>query len=118
MKPASAKAKGRAWENAIVGALIEAGWPHVERRRLAGAQDRGDIAGVHGVVIEAKNQRAISLAEFVDEAEIEASHDTRDRIGVTWIKRRGKPQAVDGYVAMTGATFIQLLIEAGYGPTT
>lgn len=118
MKPSSAKAKGRTWENEIVGALIEAGWPHAERRRLAGALDRGDIAGVPGVVIEAKNRAAISLAAFVDEAESEAAHDARDRIGVAWIKRKGKPRAVDGYVAMTGATFVQLLIEAGYSPTT
>ena len=117
MKPASAKAKGRTWENAIVATLIEAGWPHVERRRLAGHLDRGDIAGIPGVVIEAKNTATISLPSFIAEANQEAANDG-GALGVAWIKRRGRPSALDGYIAMDPPTFIQLLIEAGYGPTT
>lgn len=50
---ASAKAAGRSWESEIVAALQRHGWPHAERRRLEGRHDRGDIAGVVGVVIVA-----------------------------------------------------------------
>ena len=110
---ASAKAAGRSWESAIVTALIAAGWPHAERRRLAGSKDRGDVAGVPGVVIEAKNTKAINLAAALDEATAEAINDNAP-IAVAWIKRRGKASAEDGYAVVSGATFMQLLKEAGY----
>jgi hypothetical protein len=110
---ASAKKAGTSWESAIVAALIDAGWPHAERRRLQGVNDRGDIAGVPGVVIEAKNTKAVDLAGAVTEA-----HRERDNagaaIGAAWLKRRGKTAAVDGYVVLDGHTFLQLLKEAGY----
>lgn len=84
-----------------------------ERRRLAGQADRGDIAGVPGVAIEAKNTRALDLARAVDEATVEAGN-AGVGVGVAWIKRRGKPSAADGYVVMAGETFVALLAEAGY----
>jgi hypothetical protein len=43
------RAKGTSWESAIVTYLIEQGWPHAERRALAGALDKGDITGLPGV---------------------------------------------------------------------
>lgn len=115
---ASAKAAGRSWENAIVDALIRHGWPHAERRRLAGSKDRGDIAGVAGVVIEAKNTKGYDLAGALDEARREAHNDNTGVFGlshgVAWIKRHGKPNAEDGYVVMDGRTFMTLLKEANY----
>lgn len=115
---ASAKAAGRSWENAIVDALIRHGWPHAERRRLAGSKDRGDIAGVAGVVIEAKNTKGYDLAGALDEARREAHNDNTGVFGlshgVAWIKRHGKPMAEDGYVVMDGRTFMTLLKEANY----
>ena len=115
---ASAKAAGRAWEAAIVEALIRNGWPHAERRRLAGSRDRGDIAGVAGVVIEAKNTKSYDLASALDEATAEALNDNTGVFGVShgvaWIKRHGRPAAEDGYVVMDGATFMRLLKEANY----
>lgn len=110
---ASAKKAGTAWETEIVRRLIEEGWPHAERRRLAGAKDRGDIAGIAGVVIEAKNTARIDLAGAIEEARAEAINDGGS-IGVAWIKRPKHTTAGNGYVVMTGATFIQLLKEAGY----
>lgn len=115
---ASAKKAGTSWETEIVNALIRNGWPHAERRRLAGARDRGDIAGVAGVVIEAKNTNRLDLAGAVDEAHTEALNDNTGVLGVShgvaWIKRRGKASAEDGYVVMSGATFMQLLKEASF----
>ena len=46
----ASKSKGTAWETAIVRFLKDRGWPNAERRALGGANDRGDIAGVVGVV--------------------------------------------------------------------
>lgn len=115
---ASAKKAGTSWESEIVRALVAAGWPHAERRRLAGALDRGDIAGVAGVVIEAKNTNRLELAAAVDEARAEAGNDNTGVFGVShgvaWLKRKGKTAAEDGYVVMDGRTFMALLKEAGY----
>ena len=109
------KAKGTSWESEIVAFLRSAGWPHVERRTLNGATDRGDIAGIPGIVIEAKSVKTITLGAYVVEAAKERANDRAD-LGVAWIKRRGKASAGHGYVVMDGAQFAWLLKEAGYGP--
>jgi hypothetical protein len=109
------KQKGTSWESAIVDYLRAYGWPHVERRTLNGAMDRGDIAGIPGVVIEAKSVKTITLGAFIDEADKERKNDKAD-IGVAWIKRRGRTTADYGYVVMDGAQFAWLLKEAGYHP--
>lgn len=105
------KAKGSAWERAIVNALHTAGWPFAERRIAGAAKDRGDIAGVPGVVIEAKNCASRNLAGWVDETEVERVNDGA-WLGVVWHKRAGRGSAVDGYVTMTGAQFLTLLAQA------
>lgn len=108
------KQRGTSWESKIVELLRDRGWPHAERRALGGAHDRGDIAGVPAVVIEAKNCAKVELAAFLDEAETERANDKAD-LGVAWIKRRGKASAAEGYVVMSGDTFVWLLRSAGYG---
>lgn len=110
---ASAKAAGREWEKAICDYLISRGWIHVERRRLEGVNDRGDVAGIPGVVVEAKNVSKLEVASFLDEANHEADN-AGGAHGVAWIKRRGKASPANGYVLMDGATFTNLLKEAGY----
>lgn len=92
---ASAKQAGTRWESAIVDYLASRGWRHAERRAKTGALDKGDITGVPGVVIEAKDVAKISLAEFLREAQVEAEH-------------------AGAYVVMDGETFTHLLREAGY----
>jgi Holliday junction resolvase len=108
-----ARAKGTAWESAIVNYLRDHGWPHAERRSLSGANDRGDIAGVVGVVIEAKSVKRVELAAILDEAVVEAMN-AGGAVGAAWIKRRGKTSPGGGFVLMDGATFVRLLREAGY----
>jgi hypothetical protein len=105
--------KGTTWETAIINHLRAHGAPHAERRALNGNRDRGDIAGIPGVVIEAKSAARIELAAWVDEAEVERVNDGAG-IGVVWFKRRGKTSAGAGFVAMTGDTLLRLLAEAGY----
>lgn len=110
---ASAKKAGTSWESAICAYLVERGWIHAERRRLAGSADKGDIAGIPGVVIEAKNTKGHDLAAALDEANTEAAN-AHAAHGVAWIKRRGKTSPEHGYVVLDGATFTALLKEAGY----
>lgn len=105
--------KGTAWESKIVGALQAAGFIHAERRRLGGTRDRGDITGIPGIVVEAKDTNRLALSEAVDEALVEAANDGGS-IGVAWIHRKGRGKAEDGYVVMDGNTFMRLLGEAGY----
>ena len=104
----TARAKGTAWESVIVAYLKSEGFVMAERRALAGALDKGDIAGIHGVVIEAKNTKAINLAQFIDETKAEVANAEAD-FGVAWIKRRGKTAPAEGYVVMTGEDFIKVL---------
>ena len=111
-----AKAKGRNAENAVVEWLKQNGYRNAERRRLAGAADRGDIAGVYGVVIEVKAEKRINLAGYVDEANIEAVNDGAE-LGVAWVKRRGKTSPGDWYVVMDGATFTRMVKEWHDGRT-
>ena len=106
----AARAKGTAWETAIVNYLIGEGFVMAERRALAGALDKGDITGIPGVVIEAKNTKTINLAQFVDEANVEAINANAD-VGVAWVKRRGKTSPAEAYVVMSGTTFMELLTE-------
>ena len=108
------KAKGTAWESAIIAYLRLRGWPYAERRALNGAIDKGDVAGIPGVVIEAKNAKTINLACWLDEATLEADND-HAAVGVVWFKRRGHINADHGYVLMDGDTFTHLLHDAGYG---
>jgi hypothetical protein len=108
------KQKGTAWETAICRYLAGNGFPHVERRALTGSQDRGDLAGIPGVVIEAKNCQRTDLAGWLDEAAIEQANDGADYSAV-WHHRRGKASPGEGFVTMSGASFVRLLRAAGHG---
>lgn len=113
----ASKRRGTAWETRIVTYLREHGAPNAERRALGGAKDRGDIAGIPGVCIEAKAAARAELAQWLDEAETERRNDGAD-IGLVWHHRRGKGSPGDGYVTMTGATLVRLLAAGGYLPPT
>lgn len=108
------KQRGTAWESEIVSFLKSCGWPYVERRTLGGSKDRGDIAGIPGVVIEAKATKTALLGAYLDEAHLEADNDGAN-LGAVWMKRRGHTSAGNGYVIVDGWTFAALLQEAGYG---
>jgi hypothetical protein len=103
------KAKGTAWESAVVGYLRDHGHPHAERRVLTGHADKGDVTGIPGVVIECKAERTITLAAYMDEVEAEMANANAP-IGVAVVKRRNRPPA-DAYVVMTFAQFVALLAE-------
>lgn len=108
------KQKGTAWETAVVRYLQDYS-PTVERRALHGGRDLGDITGIPSVVIECKNEKALALASYVDEAIAEGDNAHAD-VAVAWIHRRGKASPADGYVVMNGTQFVSLLLDAGYLP--
>lgn len=73
------KAKGTAAETAVVKYLREEwGQRLVERRALSGENDRGDIAGIPGVVIEVKDAVDPRLPKWKEETLKEMDNDGAD----------------------------------------
>ncbi|MFF9898476.1 hypothetical protein [Streptomyces longispororuber] len=104
------KAKGTAAETAVVRFLRAVGFTQAERRTLSGVQDRGDIAGLPGVVIEVKNCARDQLPAWLAEAERERDNDHAS-LGVVWHKRRGTTDPGAWFVTMSGTQFVALLRE-------
>ena len=105
------KQKGTRFETDIVNYLNTNGYPHAERRALAGNTDRGDIAGIPGIVIEAKATKALTLGPHLDETETERQNAQADYGALVW-KRPRKPIHAAA-VILPLDQFVQLLQEAG-----
>jgi len=87
----------------------------VDRRVKRGAKDRGDIGGIPGWAIECKNRKRMALAEWVDEARLEAENAGADFCAVVH-KRRGKGKAADQYVTMTLDTLARMILASHRTP--
>lgn len=86
------KQKGTAFESAIVEYLQDKLCNDtIERRALNGTCDRGDISGVtfcgSRMVLECKNENRMRLAEYMREAETEATNDNAHYYAVIHKKR-------------------------------
>lgn len=112
VKPSTAKAKGRDTENRFVDYLRH--WvPHVERRRLNGTHDRGDIAGTPGICWEIKSGARLDLAGWLHELATEVRHDHADH-GIVVIRPKGQPNPENWWTVLTLPDLVSLLIEAGW----
>ena len=107
------KIKGTSAETAVVKWLIGKGRKHVERRSLNGSNDRGDIAGLPGVVIEVKNHARMTLSEWLEELEVEMHNDKADT-GVVLHKKKGTTDVGKWYATMPADVWFKLVEEAGY----
>lgn len=107
------KQKGTAAETAVVNYLKSKGRKHVERRSLSGSSDRGDIAGLPGVVIEVKNHARMELSQWVSELEVEMANDKADT-GVVIHKKKGTTDVGQWYATMPVDVWYDLAKEAGY----
>ena len=102
------KKKGTAQETAIVNWLNDIGI-RARRVTLSGANDKGDIELLDfPVIIEAKNEKRMTLSEYVDEANREGDN-AGNKIGIVWHKRRGKASPGQHYVTMDGNQLVNLL---------
>jgi hypothetical protein len=110
MNPSAIKAKGRAAENQMVQ-FLSRWWPMVERRRLAGVADRGDIAGIPRTVIEVKSGARMDLPGWLRELEVEMGNDGAE-FGCVAVKPRGTTDGAKFYCVMTGDQFVHLLRAA------
>ena len=78
---------GTRWESRLVKYLQDQGFPLAERRVRSGAKDKGDVAGIQGICIEAKNVRKMALADWIDEAEVERVNASADLTFVVFPRR-------------------------------
>lgn len=108
----SAKAAGSRFERVVAEYLAATVDDRIERRRLTGSRDRGDIAAVraHGkrVVVEVKNRARVDIAGALTEAETARGNDDA-LAGVVVHKRHGNARPADQLVTMTLADFAALL---------
>lgn len=106
------KAKGSAAEKLVAEWLQEHGRPHVERRALAGTNDRGDIAGIPGVVIEIKDYSKPTLPQFVRELDAEIMN-AKAWTGTIIAKRRGTLDVGEWFAIQPVRIWHPLLTAAG-----
>lgn len=111
----SAKKAGTAFETAIAAYLArELESDYIERRRLTGANDRGDITGVRDsrgqrLVLELKDYGGrLTPGPWVEEAHIEMGNDSAVA-GVVVAKRRGTTNPGAQFVLMTVNDLIALI---------
>jgi len=115
------KAKGTSFETLLVNYLKEQGFPHARRTALAGENDAGDIHGVvqritlAEVAIQAKNQKAFKLSEWLNDTVKQASK-LHMGIPLLVVKRPGKGAAAvgDSYAVMRLEDMLLLLKEAHF----
>ena len=105
-----AKQKGTLAETAVADYLKQT-FPAVERRTLSGKNDKGDIAGVPGCVVEVKNQRSYKIHEWMKETEIERIN-AGEELGILVIKPNGVGVAnVSQWWAVVSLETITKLVE-------
>lgn len=123
---------GTAAETAVVRVFNANGFPHVERRRLRGRYDMGDLTGCPGLCVEikggaaAKNASDAQIAAWLDETETERLNAGAYH-GVLVVQRKGigAPNAGrwwavirDGHGAVVRyylADYLRVLRMCGYG---
>lgn len=111
MNSAYIKAVGREAENRVVAYLRE-NLPSlaelIERRRQTGSKDKGDLAGLPGVVLEVKAERGFKIGTWIKELEAEMVNAGAS-MGAVIHKRRGTLNVGDWYVTMPMRLFVRLL---------
>lgn len=107
----SAKAAGARFEGVVAAYLAQALGLPVERRRLCGAADRGDLSGVElggmRAVVECKDCARLEPAAWLDEAERERANDGA-AVAVVVFKRRGVGDPARQYALMELGTLARL----------
>ena len=113
MTPAQAKRKGAETEQRLVDHLRTHGLPHVERRRLTGAHDQGDIAGWPGVCVEVKSGGRIDLPGWLSELAAEKAN-AHAEVGFVAVRPKGTPDPSGWYCVLTLADLLDLMASAGW----
>lgn len=103
-----AKAKGTAFETAVVKWLRDLGWD-AERIVLHGNKDEGDVIIRNSPwSLELKNCRTLALGQWIAEADAEAANAGRPVAVVA--KRVGKGDPGEAYVVMPLRVFVSSVL--------
>ena len=113
MRPSTAKQKGRETETLFVEWLRRNGAPFAERRRLAGVDDRGDIAGVPGVCVEVKSGARLDVAGWMRELAVEMLNDEAD-MGAVVVRPKGRPSPDLWWAIVPLELWGELMRDAGW----
>jgi len=106
--------KGRRAEIAVAEYLVTAGWPCAEPSRRSGwLDDRGDIDGIPGVVIEVKDQQRHDLSGWLRELADEIDN-AKAETGVLVVKRKGTTDAGQWYAVMPLYDWAAMAKAAGW----
>jgi hypothetical protein len=108
--------KGREAENFAVSFLKERGWPYMERKRLRGAKDEGDLTGAPGLMFEIKYLGArVSprMAAWMKQVQVQTEHANAD-FGVLIVKppNVGGRNAGKFWAVMAEDSFSDLFMQA------
>jgi hypothetical protein len=112
--PNRMKQKGDRFERAVVAAMRVNGFPHVERTRAGWDDDRGDVTGAPGLVVQAKDVAAKSWGPWLQSLQAQVVNARADH-GVLVVKRRGDSDAGSALAVMRFDHWLRLARAAGYG---
>ena len=103
------KSKGRQTENSFVKYMKDKWFKVVERRRLTGSEDQGDITGWDNVCVEIKSAtgQTINLNEWLRQLEAEKKNSGAEHAFIA-CRPRGKPNAEDWYAVMPLPDLMQM----------
>ena len=108
----SAKDAGARFESSVAAYLNVHVDDRIERRRLSGGRDRGDISGLRHmgerVVVECKSTARLDLAGWAAEVDTERGNDSAVA-GIVVHKRHGKGQPADQWVTCTLGELVALI---------
>lgn len=113
---ASAKAAGTRFETSVVTYLALHLDDRIERRRLNGSRDRGDVTGLkyggQRVVVEMKDYGGrVQVGPWLNEAEVERRNDDAG-VALVIAKRRGHSDPADQMVLLTVRDLVSLLTQS------
>jgi len=106
------KRKGDAYERSIIEYLRSQGFT-VDRTRAGWSDDRGDIHGIKGLVLECKNHKTLAIPAWLEELRVEMANAGCD-MGAVVHKRRGSEKGGEQYATLPFGLFVELIKKAGY----
>lgn len=121
--------KGKKWERDALHHARDQGHD-IERLRDTGAKDEGDLAlrtGLLTLVLEAKAEKRITLADYMNQADVESAHYSANRLGIpvvgaALVKRSrhgtGKGYTIFNYDDILRLTRALEVLYSGASPAT
>ena len=99
------KVKGDSYERTIINGLTDLGLD-VWRTKAGWTDDRGDIAGIPGCVVECKNHARPDLAGWITELQAEVAN-AQANTGVIIHKRHGNTDPLEQWVTTTVGLWVR-----------